>query len=228
MNATRISIIVLLLLFGVTAVSPILAKKDPPAVNDEGMYLVENSEFATAYADPGADLSIYNRIILLDATVEFKKDWKRHQNRSNPLKVKDRDMVKIQEDVAKTFREVFTKELVDAGYAMTLEPAEDVLLVKPAIVDLDVISPDIQDSTLTRSFSDSAGEMTLNLELFDSVTGDKITEATDRKRDMDRGYLERRTSVRNQADARRMMTKWAKALTATLDQARTSNRSVAD
>lgn len=228
MNATRISIILLILLFGFTAVSPILAKTDPPAVNDEGMELVENSELATVYAVPGADLSIYNRIILLDATVAFKKNWQRHQNRRNPLKVKDRDMVKIQEEVAETFREVFTKELVDAGYAMAQEPAEDVLLVKPAIVDLDVIAPDIQDSTLTRSFSQSAGEMTLNLELFDSVTDDKITEATDRKRDIDRGYLERRSSVRNRADARRMMTKWAKALTATLDQAPTSARPVAD
>ena len=228
MNATRISIIVLILLFGVTAVSPTLAKKDPPAVNDEGMELVENSEFATVYAVPGADLSIYNRIILLDATVAFKKNWQRHQNRGNPLKVKDRDMLKIQEEVAKTFREVFTKELVDAGYAMAQEPADDVLLVKPAIVDLDVIAPDIQDSTRTRSFSRSAGEMTLNLELFDSVTDDKIAKATDRKRDVDRGYLQWRNSVRNQADARRMMTKWAKALTATLDQARTSARPVAD
>lgn len=228
MNTTRASLLFFVLLISITAVTPLWAIKDPPAVNDEGMQLVENSELATVYADPGADLGIYNRVMLLDATVAFKKNWKRDQNRGNPLKVKDRDMVKIQEEVAQTFREVFTKELVDAGYAMAQEPAEDVLLVKPAIVDLNVSAPDIQSATVTRSFSESAGEMTLNLELFDSLTNDKIVKATDRKRDTYRGYLEWRTSVSNRSDARRMMTKWAKALTGTLDEARASARPAVD
>ena len=228
MNASRVSLTIFTLIFSFTLMSPALAKKDLPAVNDEGMILVKDSELATVYTDPDADLSIYNRVMLLDATVAFKKNWKRDQNRGNPLRVKDRDMVKIQEEVAQTFREVFTKELVDAGYAMAEEPAEDVLLVKPAIVDLDVSAPDIQSSTLTRSYAESAGEMTLNLELFDSLTDDKIAKATDRKRDNYRGYMEWRTSVSNRADARRMMTAWAKALTSALDEARASSAPAID
>jgi hypothetical protein len=223
MNSNRISLIIFTLIFSFTAMSPVWAKKDLPEMNDEGMELVKGSDLATVYADPDADLSVYNRVILLDATVAFKKNWKREQNQyGNPLRVKDRDMVKIQEEVAATFREVFTKELVDGGYAITDEPGEDVLLVKPAIVDLDVIAPDIQSSTRTRSFSESAGEMTLNLELFDSLTDDKIAMATDRKRDNYRGYLERRTSVSNRSDAKRMMRGWAKALTSALDEAHSS------
>ena len=229
MNSTRISLIIITLIFSFTAVSPVLAKKDLPAINDEGMELVKDSDLATVYADPGADLSVYNRVMLLDATVAFKKNWKRDQNRyGNSLKVRDRDMVKIQEEVATTFREVFTKELVDGGYAMADEPGEDVLLVKPAIVDLDVTAPDIQSSSLTRSFSESAGEMTLNLELFDSLTNDKIAKATDRKRDNYRGYLEWRTSVSNRSDAKRMMRGWAKALTSALDEARSSTSPASD
>ena len=150
MNSTRISLIIVILVISFTAMSPVWAKKDLPAINDEGMELVKNSNLATVYADPGADLSVYNRVMLLDATVAFKKNWKRDQNRyGNSMKVKDRDMVKIQEEVAATFREVFTKELVDSGYAMADEPGEDVLLVKSAIVDLDVTAPDIQTSSLT-------------------------------------------------------------------------------
>lgn len=222
MKAIRVSLTFITLILSLVIMTPVLAKKDLPAVNDEGMELVKNSDLATVYADPGADLSIYNRVMLLDATVAFKKNWKRDQNRGNPLRVKDRDMVKIQENVAETFREVFTKELVEGGYEMADEPGEDVLLIKPAIVDLDVAAPDIQSSTLTRSYSESAGEMTLNLELYDSLTEDKIAKATDRKRDPDRGYLEWRTRVSNRADAIRMMTGWAKALTSTLDEARAS------
>lgn len=222
MNTNRVSLAVLTLLFSFAAISPAWAKKDLPPVNDEGMELVKNSDLATVYADPGADLSIYNRIMLLDATVAFKKNWQRDQNRGNPLKVKDKDMIKIQEEVATLFREVFTKELVDGGYAMAEEAGDDVLLVKPAIVDLDVAAPDIQSSSLTRSYAESAGEMTLNLELYDSLTDDKIAKATDRKRDYQRGYMEWRTSVSNRQDARRMMTEWAKGLRSALDETRAS------
>jgi hypothetical protein len=222
MNLSKITIAIIALLLSVAATSPAWAKKNLPAVNDEGMELVKDSDLATVYADPDADLSIYNSVMLMDATVAFKKNWKRDQNRGVPMKVKDRDMVKIQEEVAAVFREVMTKELVDGGYTMAEAPGEDVLLVKPAIVDLDVYAPDIQSANRTMSYSESAGEMTLNIELFDSVTEDKIAKATDRKRDYRRGYMQWRTSVSNRADARRMMSSWAKALRSALDEARSS------
>lgn len=228
MNTGKISTIIFTLLLGITAILPAWAKKDPPAVNDEGMVLVKDSDLATVYADPGADLSIYNRVMLLDATVAFKKNWARDQNRGNRMRVKDRDMVKIQEEVAAVFREVFTRELVDGGYEMAEEAGEDVLLVKPAIVDLDVSAPDIQTSSRSMNFSETAGEMTLNLELYDSITEDKIARATDRKRDNRRGHMEWRTSVSNRADARRMMSDWAKALRSALDEARSSTAPVAE
>ncbi len=222
MNLSRISIAIFTLLISMAAVSPAWAKKNLPAVNDEGMELVKDSKLATVYADPGADLGIYNRILLLDATVAFKKNWKRDQNRGHSLKVKDRDMLAIQESVATVFREVFTEELLDGGYELTEEAGEDVLLVKPAIVDLDVFAPDIKNAGRTWSYSESAGEMTLKLELFDSITDDKIVTATDRKRDNQRGFLQWRTSVSNRADARRLMRPWAKALRSALDEARSS------
>ena len=133
MNTRYLSIAVTTLLLVAMPISPSWAKKNLPPVNDEGMELVKNSKLATVYADPGADLSIYNRVMLLDASVAFKKNWKRDQNRGVSMKVKDRDMVKIQEEVATLFREVFTKELVDGGYQMAYEAGEDVLLVQPEI-----------------------------------------------------------------------------------------------
>lgn len=222
MSRSKISLAIIALLLSVAATSPAWAKKNLPAVNDEGMELIKDSKLATVYADPDADLSIYNSVMLMDATVAFKKNWKRDQNRGVSMKVKDRDMVKIQEEVAAVFREVMTKELVDGGYTMADAPGEDVLLVKPAIVDLDVYAPDIQSANRTMSYSESAGEMTLNIELFDSVTEDKIARATDRQRDPRRGYAQWRTSVSNRADARRMMSGWAKALRSALDEARSS------
>jgi hypothetical protein len=222
MYSNRILLVIVTVMIGITALSPAWAKKSLPAVNDEGMELVKDSDLATVYADPGADLSIYNRIWLQDATVAFKKNWQRDQNRGNHFKIKTKDMERIQADVATLFREVFTKELIDGGYELVEEAGADVLNVVPAIVDLDVIAPDTQSAGRTNSYSESAGEMTLNLELFDSITGDKIAKATDRKRDFRRGYAQWRTNVSNRSDARRMMTSWAKALRSALDEARSS------
>ena len=222
MYSSRVLFAMIILMVSITTLSPAWAKKNLPAVNDEGMELVKDSDLATVYADPGADLSIYTRILLQDATVAFKKNWQRNQNRGNHFKVKTKDMERIQADVATLFREVFTKELIDGGYELVEEAGADVLKVVPAIVDLDVTAPDIQNASRTYSYSESAGEMTLNLELFDSITGDKIVKATDRKRDYRKGYVQWRTNVSNRADARRMMSSWAKALRSALDEARSS------
>ncbi|MCW8925845.1 MAG: DUF3313 domain-containing protein [Xanthomonadales bacterium] len=211
---------IIFLVTGLLALTPAWAKKDLPAVNDEGMELVKDSELATVYADPGADLGIYKRILLEDATVAFKKNWQRDQNRGYGLKVRNSDMERITEDVATLFNEIFTEQLTKGGYEITTEPGPDVLTIKPAIVDLDVYAPDVSGASFTRSYSESAGEMTLNLELFDSLTGDKIAKATDRKRDWDKGYLEWRTRVSNRADATRAIRSWAKAFTSLLDEAK--------
>jgi len=213
---------IIFLVSGLLALTPALAKKELPAVNDEGMELVKDSELATVYADPGADLGIYKRILLEDATVAFKKNWQRDQNRGNSLKVRNSDMERITEDVATLFEEVFTEQLTESGYEITDETGPDVLTLKPAIINLDVHAPDVNNASVTRSYSESAGEMTLNLELFDSLTGDKIAKATDRKRDWDRGYMVWRTRVSNRSDARRAIKSWAKSFTSLLDETRSS------
>ena len=221
MSLNRISLVMALVLSAAIA-TPALAKEDLPAVNDEGMELVKDSKMTTIYADPDVDLGIYNRILLKDATVAFKKNWKRDQNRGAAMRINTRDMEKIQSDVATLFNEVFIKELIDGGYELVDEAGDDVLIVVPAIVDLDVTAPDISRAGRSNSFSESAGEMTLKLELFDSVTNDKIAKATDRKRDFERGFVEWRTSVSNRAIAKRFMRSWAEALRAALDDAKSS------
>ena len=222
MSLKRSSLAMLAILLGMMAFSPAWAKNDLPEINDEGMALIKDSKMTTIYADPDADLSMYKRIWLKDATVAFKKNWQRDQNRTTRFKVRTKDMEKIQEDTATLFRDAFTKELLDGGYELVEEAGDDVLIVVPAIVDLDVIAPDLQKANRSYTFSESAGEMTLNLELFDSLTNDKIVKATDRKRDWDRGYVEWRTSVNNRAVARRFMTAWAQALMSVLDEAKSS------
>jgi hypothetical protein len=223
MKYLKLTLTITVLLTALLAITPAWAGKDMPAINDEGMELVKDTELATVYADPGTDLGVYKRIWLEDATVSFKKNWQRDQNRGHTMKVRNSDMERITEDVATLFREVFTEKLTEGGYEMATEAGPDVLTLKPAIVDLDVYAPDVRGAGMTRSYSESAGEMTLNLELFDSLTGDKIVKATDRKRDYDKGYMQWRTRVSNRSDAKRMMTSWAEAFTSLLEETKTSS-----
>jgi len=225
MKVRKAALIISSILVAILSASPVLARKSAPAVNEEGMELIKDTKYTTIYADPGADLGDYTQILLQDASVAFKKNWQRDQNRSTRSashRVNESDMDRIKMDVSTLFREVFTDELVDGGYQLVEQAGDDVLMVKPAIVDLDVIAPDLRTATSTASYSESAGEMTLELELYDSVTNDKIATAKDRKRDFQRGYVEWRTSVSNRATARRMMSSWARAFREQLDDARAS------
>ena len=62
--------------------------------------------------------------------------------------------------------------------------------------------------------------MTLKLEIYDSVTGDLIATASDRREAPRRGYVQWTTSVSNSAEARRMLRQWAVKLVELLNDAR--------
>lgn len=211
-------------LTAIVVASPALASNDLPLVNEDGMELIKDTRMTTIYADPDADLRVYKKIILADASVAFKKNWQREQNRNSSYSaafwVKDSDVERIKEDTSTLFKEVFTKELEANGYVLVDTPGEDVLLVVPEIVDLDVVAPDLRNASRGMSFSDSAGEMTLKLELFDSLTNDLIVKAKDRQRDFRTGYYQWRNSVSNRSTAQRMMKSWAKSFRQALDEAR--------
>ena len=196
-------------------------KKELPEYTGEGLQLIPNSKrMAVVYAEPGANLSQYKRVYLVDPYVAFKKNWQRDQNRSYTNKVRTSDMDRIKIDVAKLFMEVFTEELEEGGYTFANERAEDVLIVKPAIIDLDVTAPDIRSAGRVNTFTRTTGSMTLYLELYDSETDDLLAKALDPKGDRGNGVANWSTTVSNKAAGRRMMKPWAKALREDLDEAR--------
>lgn len=194
-----------------------------PRVSMEGLELVEQDRRGAIYADPGVDWSLYSRIQLDEASVAFRKNWQRDQNRMQPFKIRVEDMERIKRELSELFGEVFAQELTDNGYAITDEVADDVLRITPRIVDLDVYAPDDRHSPgMTKSYTEQAGRMTLQLDIFDAVTGDLIASTSDRQEAPRRGYLQWTTSATNRAEARRMLERWARDYRERLDQARAS------
>jgi len=199
----------------------LLANDEPPQLSLDGLELVEKDSRGELYADPLVDWNVYTQILLDPASVSFRRNWQRDQNSSQPFKVRTSDMEKIKSDLSELFNEVFTKELTtEGGYLITADSAENVMRITPRIVDLDVYAPDTPTPGIQKAYTRSAGRMTLKLEIYDSVTGDLIATASDRKEAPDRGYMQWTTSVSNREAARQMLQRWAKDLRVRLDEAR--------
>ena len=223
-KCTRTGDIAALIFFTALMAAPVgvfAQEQDPSQDTYDGLVLVPDSKVATAYVDPDADFSVYNKIMILDCYVAFRKNWQRDQKQSGSrISVSSGDMDKIKADVAELFREVFTEKLgEDGGYEIVEAAGDDVLLVRPAIIDLDVTAPDTMSAGRSRTYTSSAGAATIYIELFDSVTGDTLARAADRKsaRNMG-GYMSHSNSITNRAEARRMLGSWAQLLRDRLDE----------
>jgi len=209
---------IMLATVSVTAIAK--KKKDLPEYTVEGLKRIESpKDLAVVYAEPGANLAQYDRVYLVEPYVAFKKNWQRDQNRGT-IKVRTSDMDRIKVEVKDIFMEVFTKELEKGGYELATERAEDVLIVKPAIIDLNVNAPDIRTAGRSNTYTDYAGSMTLYLELYDSETDDLLAKALDPTGDRQTSFVQWQTGPANRAAGRRMMEPWAEALRKGLDRAR--------
>lgn len=195
----------------------------PPEVSLDGLELVEKSWRKEIYRAPGVDWTIYDKIQIDEATVAFRKNWQRDQNRYQPNKVRSKDIERISEGMVELFDEVFSQELSEeGGYEITDQAGENVLRISPHVVDLDVYAPDPRNQAgIQRSYVESAGRMTLKLNLYDSYTGDLIAVFNDHREAPRRGYAQWANTVTNTKEFRWMLKSWAKDLREGLEEAKT-------
>ncbi|MCC7258005.1 MAG: DUF3313 family protein [Gammaproteobacteria bacterium] len=188
-----------------------------PAVSHDGLELRPGQGAAVVYVRPGVDFSRYKRIAILECPVAFSKDWEKGSSRGTQ-RVSPKDMEKIKGALSAEFLEIFTDELQNkGGYEIVTTGAEDVLVLRPAIIDLVVTAPASMNAGRSYTLSESAGAMTLYLEVFDSVTNQLLARAIDRKAGRGTGTIRWQNSVTNKAEADRVLRRWAGALRARLD-----------
>ena len=198
--------------------SPSVFAADKTEDRFDGLVPVENAKVAMAYIDPAADFSVFQRVAILDPFVAFRSNWQRNQNRSRSRNIRASDMERIKSDVAYLFKDVFIESLEAAGYEVVHETGDDVLVLRPAITDLDITAPDTRSAGRSRTHTASGGAATLYVELVDSVSGDLIGRAADRQAARRGGSVTWANRVTNRADARRMFGGWADQLIGFLDQ----------
>ena len=175
MNARHSLAITLLLGLVYTAAS---AAERLPAVSPDGLHLVKQGDFGAVYLKPGATFGGYTKVALLQCFVAFQHDWMQNMNAQTPGSVTPEMVQKIKRALSAQFMEVFKQQLVAGGYSVVDDAASDVLVLRPAIVNLQVQAPDPMDQTGT-VYAQTAGQMTLYLELYDSVSSDLLGRVMD-------------------------------------------------
>ncbi|MEP4147038.1 MAG: DUF3313 family protein [Halioglobus sp.] len=201
--------------------------EDLPEVTDEGLELVKGTKTSALYVLPGADLAEFNRLAIIDVDVAFRKNWRRDQNqdaRRLSNKVSQEEADDIKRAVADDFERIFTEELTEAGYKVVdyegaNNSAQDLLVLRPAIVNLDVSAPDTMSPGRSRTFTTSMGSMTLYMEFYDAVSSSLLGRVVDAETAPDLGSMQISNSVTNKADADRILRKWARILVGKLDAA---------
>lgn len=208
-----------LMAFGVPGIAEEEAAGTDAIRTFDNLVPVGDPKVAMAYIDPDADFSVFRRVAVLEPLVSFRANWQRDQNRSRSRNISSRDMERIKADVATQFERVFTERLEDAGYEVVDVMGEDVMILRPAIIDLDITAPDNRTAGRSRTFTSSTGAATLYIELFDGLSGDIIGRAADRQTVRSPGgTVSWSNSVTNTADARRLFGRWADQLISFLDQ----------
>jgi hypothetical protein len=201
-----------------------------PEVTEEGLARVKDTQADAVFVLPGATLGGYAKVALIEPQISFRKNWQSDTGRDHSMqRVSDSDMQKMIAEGRKLLTEEFTKELTKGGYTVVTVAGPDVLVVKAAIVNLDVYAPDPDNmaGAWTKTYTDGAGEATLVLELFDSVTGQLLVRAFDHKSDANNGFSWRipRSHYTNINDARNAFGSWAEMLVKGLDRARSARKS---
>ncbi len=194
-----------------------------PQVSPEGMELKKSTRSTIAYKKEGVDFSEYDKVQILPSAVAFKKNWKRDYNRdqvSISTRVSDADVIRMKADVATLFDEIFKEEFgKSAKFPIVDKVGSNTLVIRPAIINLDVAAPDIKSSINVKTYASEAGQATLFIELYDGVSGEILARAVNTAVAGDNSYYQWANRVSNRADAKRMIRKWAKALRIKFDEA---------
>src|SRR5690606_29776650 len=157
---------------------------DEPELTHDGLTRVEDSPADAVYVLPEADFAVYDSFIVLEPYVAFRRNWQRDVNRAASLsrRISDADMEQMKSQMSELFMEVFVEQLESGGFSVVDEPGENVMILRPAILNLDITAPDVSSAGRSRTYVANAGSGSLFIELYDSVTGQILARAVDSRR----------------------------------------------
>ena len=199
--------------------SPALAEKLPPT-SPGGLVLQPHTKMSAVYLLPGYNIAKYDKYALIDAFVEFKKGYMDEQNEEDPFSVSKQWMDQTTAALAVEFKKQFTRVMTEnGGFQQSAVTGPDVMILRPAIVNLDITAPDTMQPGVN-SFAASAGSMTLYIEVIDSMSKKVIARIYDASSGDGSGEITWSSGVGNEQAADYAIDQWAHLIRDALQHAR--------
>jgi hypothetical protein len=210
-------IFVAMTMAGCSSAPPTIQEGPNAEVSFDGLHAVDNSIFKQAWADPDIDFSRYNKFVPGEATFEYRAVKKSSgTQRATSSQTEFYIDEKGREKLKATVSEIFTEELAKSTrFSVTDAAGPDVLVIRGGL--LDIVS-NVPPDPMGRGniYISSVGEITLVLEAVDSMSGEVIFRAVER-RALDRQGGARSSSVNTRSEVRRVIRRWATTLRDGLD-----------
>jgi hypothetical protein len=188
-------------------------------VTYDGLVRVDNASFKRVWIDPTVDLSRYNKIMPGAAEFEFRAVREisasaARRSSANEFPINEANQRRL-ENLAD---EIFNEELQKSSrFTMVDSPGPDVLIVRGAMLDIVSRVPP-QITGRGDIYIDRVGEVTLVLEIADSMSGETLARAAERGAAQSAGGRGMRSnSVSNMSEVRRLFRRWAVRLREGLD-----------
>lgn len=188
-------------------------------VSFDGLHVIDNSIFREAWADPDIDFSRYSKFMPGGAFFEYRAVKKtsrttRAASSTDEFYIDD----EAREKLKGLATEIFSEELAKSTrFTVTDTSGPDVLIIRGGLHD---IVSRVPPEPIGRGdiYLSSVGEITLILEVVDSMSGEVIFRAVERRAaERGGGMAIRANTVTTLAEVRRLIRRWATTLRDGLD-----------
>jgi len=204
---------------GCSSAPPTIQQGPDAEVSFDGLHVVDNAAFREAWADPDIEFSRYNKIMPGGAFFEFravKRTSNTQSMRSNTREfyIDEDARARLEEEVTAIFAEELAKS---TRFTVVDEPGPDVLIIRGGLHDIVSFVP---PEPIGRGdiWLSSVGEITLLLEVVDSLSGEVIARAVERRAaERGGGMAIQANRVTTWAEVRRLTRRWATTLRDGLD-----------
>lgn len=212
-------LVVAVLIVSGCASEPTMQEGPDAEVTYDGLNRIDNAAFKNAWADPGADWARYDQIITGDAFFEFRAVKKgsgtqRASSSTAEYWIDDKDRERLKDEVSAVFAEELAKS---ERFSVSGTAGPNVLIIRGGLHDIVSRVPP-EHAGRSEIYLSSVGEATLILEIVDSLSGEVLFRAVDRRAaGRAGGQAVRSSPVTTWSEIRRMARGWGSKLQKGLD-----------
>ena len=217
---SKILIACVLIIAGCGSTTPTIQTGPDAQVSYDGLHLVNDSNLQQVWVDPDINFARYNKIMPGGSAFQFRAVKKtptstsQRRNLDGEYWIDDASRKQLVDEVNAVFDEELAKS---ERFAITDTPGPDVLLLTGTLLDVVSLVPP-ERSGRSEVYLSRVAEATLVLELADSMSGETLVRAVERRAAERVGQMAMRAnSASSWGEVKRLARRWAMKLREGLD-----------